>query len=262
MSPQHDIFMQRAAKANADSSVAAAAAEQILSGNVIGLALSGKLASGKDTVAPAALSRIGVATMEHMFFARPIKDEFNGILRTMRAAPSAVAAQAAVADQFDLPVEAAGRLVDLIRDQAVANPDLRSTDRTPEMRAALQYIGTDVRRQQDPDWWVNISLRSALDVLAEGRSVFFTDTRFPNEAEAVRDIGFTVVRLDITDETQRTRLADRDGLAPDPAAVNHPSETALDNYNGFDVRISNDGPIEHAIAATINAIKQPNPVTL
>lgn len=50
-----------------------------------------------------------------------------------------------------------------------------------------------------------------------------TDVRFPNEAEAIKDRGGFIIRID------------RPGVEPVNA---HPSETALDNWD-FDYRIAN-----------------------
>jgi len=54
-----------------------------------------------------------------------------------------------------------------------------------------------------------------------------TDTRFPNEAKAIKDAGGIVIRVD----------------RPGVKAVNtHPSETALDDWN-FDYKIMNGSDI-------------------
>ena len=57
-----------------------------------------------------------------------------------------------------------------------------------------------------------------------------------------------------TSQTQAERLMGRDGLTVDPAAGQHPSETVLDDYEGFHVRVSNDGPIEEPVSAILAGI--------
>lgn len=87
-------------------------------------------------------------------------------------------------------------------------------------RAFLQRVGTDGGRDVlGPDVWVDAAMRD----LPDG-NVVFTDTRFPNEAAAIRAAGGHVIRI--------TR--------PGVSAVNaHVSEKALDGTH-FDAVIYND----------------------
>ena len=82
----------------------------------------------------------------------------------------------------------------------------------PEARRLLQRLGTDAgRKVLGANIWVNTTL-----VDLDGMTVV-TDCRFPNEAEAVRDLGGIVVRLE---RPGVKLLLDDDGNA-------HPTETAL-----------------------------------
>jgi hypothetical protein len=49
---------------------------------------------------------------------------------------------------------------------------------------------------------------------------------------------------------------DRDGLEPDPAAMSHSSETALDGFVGFDLIADNNGPLENTVAAVADKMSQ------
>jgi hypothetical protein len=62
--------------------------------------------------------------------------------------------------------------------------------------------------------------------------VVFSDVRYPNEANAVRDFGGKIYRID------------RAGVGP---ANEHASETALNDYD-FDDRIDNSGTVEELYA--------------
>lgn len=99
----------------------------------------------------------------------------------------------------------------------------------PLFREFLQLLGTDVGRNLIEDnVWVDATIgRIERDGNADA-DIVFTDTRFPNEAEAVRSRGGYVVRID------------RDGVGP---ANDHPSETSLDDYN-FDARVQNNGTLD------------------
>jgi len=108
----------------------------------------------------------------------------------------------------------------------------------PEVRRTLQRLGTEAGRGVLGDGiWVDTAMRHARKL---GGRVAFTDCRFPNEADAIRDAGGQVIRVN------RPAFPD-DG---DP----HPSETALDRYP-FDDLVLNDGTVDdlHAIADSIAA---------
>jgi hypothetical protein len=230
------------------------ALDAVRSGNVVGLACSGKLASGKDTVTPAVLARLGVQSCDHLFFARPMKAEFDEVLTLLRTSADRNAAAWQIETVLGIPREHAGNLAERFYEVANADLTLTAYSRTPEIRHGLQYLGTEIRRSMDEDWWVKRSIGDLIRAFASGRSVYYTDCRFPNEALGVAMGGCFVFRLEVTPETQEARLAGRDGLAPDPAALAHPSETSLDNYDGFDLVVSNDGEIEHAIAAVLAGV--------
>ena len=88
------------------------------------------------------------------------------------------------------------------------------------VRDFLQKLGTDaLRNGLHTNVWVN-ALMADYD---EDSNWVITDTRFPNEAQAIKDKGGIVIRVD------------RPGVKP----INtHPSETGLDNWK-FDYTIAN-----------------------
>ena len=110
------------------------------------------------------------------------------------------------------------------------------TAEMPKPRPLLQWWGTDYRRAKDPDYWVRL-LRKTLDV--QGPDVaLIADVRFPNEADAIHEWGGYVVQV--------TRKG-----APDVQVLDHPSEHALDKYNGWDFSIDADSVLacrESAVA--------------
>ena len=105
----------------------------------------------------------------------------------------------------------------------------KKTDLGPEwdmtVRDFLQKLGTDaVRDGLHSNAWVNALMS---DYTNESKWVI-TDTRFPNEAEAIRKKDGIMIRVE------------RSGVKP---INNHPSETGLDDYT-FDHVIKNNGSIE------------------
>lgn len=81
-----------------------------------------------------------------------------------------------------------------------------------EIRALLQWWGTDLRRAQDPDYWVKKGVETAKHEMEyptfDPLILVFTDVRFQNEADAIRDLGGMVVEVWADDETRRERLGD------------------------------------------------------
>jgi hypothetical protein len=91
----------------------------------------------------------------------------------------------------------------------------------------LQWVGTEWGRAQKESVWVD----STLNCIPNDQNCFIGDLRFPNEIKALRDAGFLCVRITRTD-----RPIDRN--------TKHTSETALANYEDWDVVLTNDGTHE------------------
>jgi hypothetical protein len=89
------------------------------------------------------------------------------------------------------------------------------------VRDFLQRLGTDALRNNLHDnVWVNALMA---DYDEEYSNWIITDTRFPNEAMAIKNKGGIIIRVD------------RPGFEP---INSHPSETGLDGWN-FDYKIQN-----------------------
>lgn len=98
-------------------------------------------------------------------------------------------------------------------------------------RTLLQYVGTEVIRTVEPDYWVDF-IKSILTMFPDKWDyVIIPDTRFPNEIDNLKD-DFDVVAVRVT------RPDFDNGLTEEQK--NHKSETALDDYE-FDWVISNNG---------------------
>lgn len=236
--------------------LAEAAASHLLSGDLVLLGLNGKLASGKDSVAPAVMEALGVSDARHLYYALALKDEVDEVITSIRLAETPAEAVAAVAGTQNVPTAVGLRVVSELWSPTRAGERLlTSRDRTVEMRSVLQYWGTEVRRSQDPEYWVRKALVPAVEAMAGGHSVFFTDVRFVNEVVGAQRLGFCVARLNVSAATQRARLRARDGLEPSASALGHVSETALDAYTGFDLIIDNDGPMAPTVEALCSHLR-------
>lgn len=216
------------------------------------VALSGKAASGKDSVAEA-LTRTG-GPWARLAFAAAVKDEAQRIIDTVTAAPDEPAAGAAAARDLAASRSDAARAVGLVWTDVRSGAVRAGTQRHPAVRALLQFWG-GIRVRDDPAYWLAPAATRLAGLRAEGVNVVLTDVRLPPEAEWARREGFLLVRLDAPEDVRWRRMVERDGVAPDRAALRDRSETALDDYPGFDLRLDNSGPIGPTVAAITDALR-------
>lgn len=111
-------------------------------------------------------------------------------------------------------------------------------------RTLLQLVGTDIVRNQRPDYWVDFIV-DMLKFFSENRNnfamfdyVLIPDCRFPNECEVMkREFDTIAVRVTRYDPEDLDRVFEN-SLTEEQRC--HPSETALDTYD-FDAYIDNPG---------------------
>lgn len=100
-------------------------------------------------------------------------------------------------------------------------------------REALQYIGTDLFRDQ---FCKNIWITSTLsNYNPESSRWIVTDVRFPDEIEAIKKLGGKVVYINRPTKAEN-KIAD--------LTAQHASETALSSYTEYDYSIRNDGSLD------------------
>lgn len=166
-------------------------------GKTLLLGMSGYAGSGKDSVA-------GYLVANHDFHRIAFGDSMKQCLYALNPIVAGG------------PEDTVWRIKDLV--------DLDGWDvakQIPEVRSLLQRFGTEAGRDiLGKNVWVN----AAMALVGDHERVVFSDCRFLNEANAVRDAGGLVVRIA------------RAGVGP---ANSHESETGLDDYS-FDRILLND----------------------
>lgn len=143
-----------------------------MSSNVIGL--TGYMRTGKDSVA----NMLGSYGYTRLAFADPLREMAYAIDPTICLAEG--------------PNDGRGfstyaTLIDEIGYEAAKA--------IPDVRRFLQRLGTEgVRGVLGESTWVDLAKARALDITRDGGRVVFSDVRFPNEADAVREMGGEVWR--------------------------------------------------------------------
>lgn len=113
-------------------------------------------------------------------------------------------------------------------------------------RTLLQYVGTDVIRAKNPDYWVNFIIGVLKMFDNEWDFVLIPDARFPNEVDFVKH-EFDALHLRVIRENFTSPLT--------PEQQAHPSETSLDDVTP-DYTVINDGTIEDLKAKLSTLVTQ------
>ena len=102
-------------------------------------------------------------------------------------------------------------------------------------RELLQWLGTDVVRKSNPDYWANTVVEFAHTFRGTFDYIICDDTRFPNEVTNFGAVGIDVFPIRVVRPGHVSRLTTEQ--------MAHPSETALDGFSGFEY-IYNDGNLD------------------
>lgn len=144
--------------------------------NVIKIGLVAKRQSGKTTLANMLLAR----RFSKVTFADPLKDLY--------------------VEMFNLLLARIGQPPTFSREQLEEEKELHRTE--------LERFGTVHGRRYDPECWVNLAKREIVERERDYRTVpvrfVCDDVRFLNEVAALRELGFTIIKV-VRDED--TRLA-------------------------------------------------------
>ena len=202
---------------------------------VIGFA--GPMGSGKDTYGKAVkkiAKKRGIETV-HLSFATPLREELNCFINSIRLGLT----DGEIEELMTIPVEQVAHLRKLHEQAEKESKEYNAYTRIVPVRTMLQYFGTDIRRKQDENYWV----KQATEIIQQYKDnviIYLTDVRYPNEAEAIKELGGIVVRLTVPETAQRQRLIERDGKEPTRANLDNISETAHLDYKEYDFVIATE----------------------
>lgn len=218
--------------------------------------ISGKMASGKDTVA-AELDRIrynGAAIT--LRYGDLMRRELDQALAAWRANPKMGTNEVieSLAHSLRLDFGRAGELAQALYDDfETSQGQLTAWDRTNGLRFALQSLGGSWRSAEDPDYWARMAALNSMRARANA-PVLLTGGRFEPDVEIPSMLGALVLRIDVSEQVQLDRLRTRDGLSPDPETLRHPGETLLDSWPGFTSRIDGNRSLKLVTSDAVAAI--------
>lgn len=185
------------------------------------IALVGKMGSGKSTVAGILIAKGYV----HHSWAEPVRAIFSMAYDTITPENYAEVK----ATEYEV---------------SERGPRDQPTDVIRTGRELLQRIGTDaLRNNVDLDFWVKVGMNKAYGLVMQDKMVVNDDTRFLNEADALRRLGFAIVRIE----------------RPGTVSGDHPSEVEQDSIQA-DYVLRNDGDLYDLHFAVDELLTPPWPV--
>lgn len=192
------------------------------------IVIAGKMGYGKDYVGN--LIKNNFTNVEKISFADALKEEVEHIINLIRNNSSLehIAYEMNVSKDEIKPLYIA-----MIAFKDINELTVKKKNST--IRFMLQYWGTDVRRKNNENYWVQKTVDKILEINKLGNVALITDGRFPNELKGVSKLNGITIQLDISKEKQIENLLNRDGILPNEEAFNHPSETSYLEYKDFDL---------------------------
>lgn len=197
------------------------------------IVIAGKMGYGKDYVGN--LIKDNFSNVEKISFADALKEEVEYIINLIRNNSSLEH----IAYEMNVSKDEIKSLyIAMIAFKDINELTVKKKNST--IRFMLQYWGTDVRRKNNENYWVQKTVDKILEINKLGNVALITDGRFPNELKGVSELNGITIQLDISKEKQIENLLNRDGILPNKEAFNHPSETSYLEYKDFDLILTED----------------------
>jgi len=183
------------------------------------IGISGKIGGGKDTVA------------------KLLADKFNKKIPVFKKSFAFKLKQVVeILSGYKMKTSYDNNFFDGITDFTREDKDVFIKVFNQSIGEMLQIIGTEVFRDNyDKEVWIKSLFNDYNSYEKKNTIWIISDVRFTNEAEYVKSNDGILIRVN-GDPLNIANNSNRD--------INHPSETALDNYSGFDFMIENIGSLE------------------
>ncbi len=208
---------------------------------IIGFA--GKAASGKTTAAKHLQARLG-DNIQVLPMASMLRREVEAFLRQVGAADKGALLYGDQQDKlthFEINEDRARQECPAWDGFVAENRDIQQHpgQTTLSVRRILQWWGTEYRRAQDPDYWTKAWEAALAELPDRNAHILVDDVRFRNEVDAVQRNGGVLIRVE------------RPGFN---GANDHSSENSLDDFNGWNMILRNDGSLEQFLHQVENKV--------
>lgn len=195
------------------------------------ISFSGKIASGKDTLANALqmnLKKDLNVNFEIISFGYFLKDELKDFIDNLYFD------ERILSNIFQISIDDVKKCKEILYTEE--NRDIKN--KTNNIRKLLQYYGTNIRRKQDKNYWINRLIYYIKN--SKTNNFIITDSRFVNEIESLNIFDTFKIDLRISKDEQLRRITNRDGTILSLDELNHLSECELDGYKNFDLILDVD----------------------
>lgn len=195
------------------------------------VSFSGKIASGKDTLANALqmnLKKDLNVNFEIISFGYFLKDELKDFIDNLYFD------ERILSNIFQISIDDIKKCKEILYTEE--NRDIKN--KTNNIRKLLQYYGTNIRRKQDKNYWINRLIYYIKN--SKTNNFIITDSRFVNEIESLNIFDTFKIDLRISKDEQLRRIANRDSTILSLDELNHLSECELDGYKNFDLILDVD----------------------
>lgn len=230
--------------------------EKLRKGEVAWVILSGKMASGKDTLAP--LVKLPGKEREILSYGNILRENLSLVMDSAFTREQEAKGYGAIVDEVKAILgysqEASKEFTQMVWRRFVKEGALNPYERTNFMRTLLQKMGSDWLPYDD--YLPVCAAGRAHILLNNGTSVIAAGSRFLPDVEIPRLAGGITVRLDVTEETQLRRLQKRDNLPITDellTALHHPGELELDDYP-HDIRVDNNTDGDEAFQKMVEEV--------
>ncbi len=198
---------------------------------IIGFA--GKAASGKTTAAKHLQAKLG-DKIQVLPMASMLRREVEIFLRQVGAAervPLLYGDQQDKLAHFEIDESRARQECPAWDGFVAENREIQQhpDQTTLSVRRILQWWGTEYRRAQDPDYWTKAWEAALTELPDRNAHILVDDVRFHNEVDVIQRNDGVLIRVE------------RPGFN---GANDHSSENSLDDFNGWNMVLLNDGSLE------------------
>lgn len=209
------------------------------------IVLSGKMGSGKDTLAPLIFPH---EPTHHKRYSDSIRQQLQDILTILtyqNIRPMVNHYAWILQHKFDIPRLAGYNLLMEIERVIVRQeyPEIKNAW-APEWRTALQLLGSDCHPSH---YWSAKVSQECRDSLQDGFNIVLTGGRYKPDVIIPQSQGAIIIRIDADEDVRERRIFMRDNILPTQEQLNHPGETALDDWDGYDIRVDNNYSIEETV---------------